>query len=132
MRKIFIFSLITSLMTGCASMKESLITGVSVGAVSGAALGNSHGSGRSRDKSTRNGAIIGALLGAGFSYLAHKDKKEKLHKVQQTRIGNKNDVPLLTQPKVKRVWVEDKVNGKRFIKGHWEYIIEEQSSWSQK
>lgn len=132
MKKILVLVLIASLMTGCASMKESLITGVSVGVVSGAALGNAHGSGRSRDKSTRNGAIIGALLGAGFSYLAHKDKKKKLHKVQQSQIGKNNDTPLLTQPKVKRVWVEDKVNGKRFIKGHWEYIIEEQSSWSQK
>jgi uncharacterized protein YcfJ len=132
MKKILVFILTASLMTGCASMKESFVTGVSVGAVGGAALGNAHGSGRSRDKSTRNGAIIGALLGAGFSYLAHKDKKKKLYKVQQSKIGNKNDTPLLTQPKVKRVWVEDKVNGKRFIKGHWEYIIEEQSSWSQK
>ena len=39
--------------------------------------------------------------------------------------------PLLTRPKVKRVWVEDKVQGKRFIRGHWEYIIEEQSEWSR-
>lgn len=132
MKKIFLFLVLTSFVTGCASMKESLITGVSIGAVGGAALGNSQGTGRDREKSTRNGAMIGALLGAGISYLAHQDKKEKLQKIQQSNLDNKNDIPFLTQPKVKRIWVEDKVNGKRYVKGHWEYVIEEQSSWSQK
>ena len=132
MRKMFSFILIVSMLTGSASMKERLITGVSIGAAGGAAIGNAQGTGSERNKSTRNGAMIGALLGAGISYLAFKDKNKKLQQQQQSSINSKNDIPLLTQPKVKRVWVEDKVSGKRFVKGHWEYIIEEQSEWSQK
>lgn len=126
-----IFLLSINLLTGCASMKESLITGTSTGLVTGAALGNAQGSGNSRNKATQNGAIIGALLGAGISYLGHKTKLKELDEKRLKSHKTKNDVPLLTQPKIKRVWVEDKVQGKRLIKGHWEYVIEEQSVWSQ-
>ena len=131
MKRPLIIFVVAGQLIGCASMKESLMTGAGVGLATGAALGNAQGRGDSRDKATRNGAIIGALLGAGLGYLGHKNKLKELEKKGLKAEKTQNDVPLLTQPKIKRIWVEDKVQGKRFIKGHWEYVIEEQSVWSQ-
>ena len=37
----------------------------------------------------------------------------------------------LKTPEEGETTIEDKVQGKRFIRGHWEYIIEEQSEWSR-
>lgn len=42
-----------------------------------------------------------------------------------------SESPFLKSPKVKKYWQQDKVEGKRFIKGHWVYEIEEQSVWIQ-
>ncbi len=131
MKKYTINLLILLMLTSCASMKESLVTGVGVGAITGATLGNAHESGKNRNKSTRNGAAIGALLGAGLSYLIHKTKHKNDSIKVQKEIKSSNDIPYLTQPKIKRIWVKDRVSGKRFVKGHWEYIIEDQSQWSQ-
>jgi|SaaInlStandDraft_6_1057023.scaffolds.fasta_scaffold21631_2 uncharacterized membrane protein YebE (DUF533 family) len=118
-------------MSGCATMKESLITGATIGASGGALIGNSRGTGAERHRNTNKGLLIGALIGTGISYLAFKDKKKKKHRKTSKNKIPINNVPQLTRPKVKRVWVEDKIQGKRFIKGHWEYIILEQSNWSQ-
>ncbi|MCB0369034.1 MAG: hypothetical protein KDD45_06160 [Bdellovibrionales bacterium] len=131
MKNSITFFILASLLTGCASMKESLLTGAGAGLVLGAAMGNAQGKGDSRNRSTNNGAIIGALLGAGIGYLGHKSKLKELEKKGLNAHKTENDVPLLTQPKIKRIWVDDKVQGKRFIKGHWEYTIEEQSVWSK-
>ena len=131
MKKTILLLTITGLLVGCASMKDSLLTGAGAGLVAGAAIGNAKGRGDSRNRSTNNGAIIGALLGAGIGYLGHKSKLKELEKKGLNSEKTKNKVPLLTQPKIKRIWVDDKVQGKRFIKGHWEYVIEEQSVWSQ-
>jgi len=132
MRNIFIIFLSLMYLSGCASMKESLIAGASMGAVSGGLIGNADAAGGRRDKNTKNAAVIGALLGAGIGYLAFKEKQSKKHLSQQKVVGGKEKTPLLTIPKIKRVWIEDRVRGKRFIKGHWEYIIKENSVWSQK
>ena len=43
----------------------------------------------------------------------------------------KEDVPFLTKAKVKKKWVKDEIKGKKYITGHWIYIIEEQSEWSK-
>ena len=128
MSKIWLLILLSTSL-GCSSLKKSLITGVAIGGSGGALMGNSKGVGNDRRRNTNKGLIIGSLLGAGISYLAHKDKnKKKLIKIKESQGESKG--PLLTKPKIKRIWVKDKVQGKRFIKGHWEYVIEEQSVWS--
>lgn len=128
MNKIWLLILLSTSL-GCSSLKKSLITGVAIGGSGGALMGNSKGVGNDRRRNTNKGLIIGSLLGAGISYLAHKDKnKKKLIKIKESQGESKS--PLLTKPKIKRIWVKDNVQGKRFIKGHWEYVIEEQSVWS--
>ncbi|USN48494.1 MAG: hypothetical protein H6626_05225 [Pseudobdellovibrionaceae bacterium] len=134
MKNLIILLTLLSLLPGCASLKDSLITGAAVGAASGGLMGNAHSRGHERHKNTNKGLLIGAALGAGIGYLAYKTNKNKKAKEQKQKLltSSKETIPLLTRPKIKRVWVEDKIQGKRFIRGHWEYVIEEQSTWSQK
>ena len=120
------------MLQGCATLKDSLITGAAIGATGGGLLGNSRGVGAERHRNTNKGALIGAALGMGISYLAHQSKIKNQNTKATSAPKNNNKVPLLTRPKVKRVWVDDKIQGKRFVRGHWEYIIEEQSAWSKK
>ena len=69
-------------------------------------------------------------LVSGCASIKEMITKSKASKKPSEAVEKKEEAPLLTQPKVKRVWVKDKVQGKRFIKGHWEYIIKEQSVWN--
>ncbi len=129
MKLVIILSLL--LTTGCSTMKDSVFAGAAIGATAGGALGNSQRQGKHRQEATVNGALIGAVLGSAIGYFGYKDKLKKSKKLRVTRAlkKEKNTNPLLTKPKVKRVWVEDKVIGRRFIKGHWEFVIEENSRW---
>ena len=56
-------------------------------------------------------------------------KKKKISSKEITK-KLKETHPLLTKPRVKKVWVDDQVVGDRFVKGHYEYIIQENSKWS--
>ena len=42
-----------------------------------------------------------------------------------------NKSPSLTAPKVSRVWVPDKIEGDKYIEGHYMWILEKTTSWSQ-
>jgi hypothetical protein len=49
---------------------------------------------------------------------------------------NKNDksdskTPFLTSPKVRKVWVPEKIENDKFIEGHWMWVLERTSTWSQ-
>ena len=58
MKKFILFAALSIFASGCASMKESLITGAAVGAAGGGLLGNSHGTGSERHRNTNKGAAI--------------------------------------------------------------------------
>lgn len=133
MKYLIVLSLIYT--TGCSTLKESVFTGAAIGGVAGGAIGNGQGRGKHRNVTTRNGLLIGAVLGGTIAYLAHKNKKIKVktNKTPNVKLSKKKveeNYPKLTRPKVKKVWIKDKVIGNRFIKGHWEFIIEENSQWN--
>lgn len=44
---------------------------------------------------------------------------------------NKDKVPALTMPKVRKVWVPDKIENDKYIEGHWMWVLERTSTWSQ-
>jgi hypothetical protein len=57
-------------------------------------------------------------------------------KGNKKNITNTNDTldsktPFLTSPKVRKVWVPEKIEGEKFIEGHWMWVLERTSSWSQ-
>lgn len=46
--------------------------------------------------------------------------------------NNSNDkAPALTSPKVRKVWVPEKIEGDKFIEGHWMWVLERTTTWSQ-
>lgn len=51
----------------------------------------------------------------------------------QSKLANKADdkSPSLTSPKVRKVWVPEKIEGDRYIEGHWMWVLERTTTWSQ-
>lgn len=39
--------------------------------------------------------------------------------------------PSLTAPKVRKIWVPEKIEGDKFIEGHYMWVLEKTTSWSQ-
>lgn len=48
-----------------------------------------------------------------------------------SNIKNDNKSPSLTAPKVNKIWVPDKIEGDKYIEGHYMWILEKTTSWSQ-
>lgn len=44
---------------------------------------------------------------------------------------SENKSPALTSPKVRKVWVPEKIEGDKFIEGHWMWVLERTATWSQ-
>lgn len=115
--------------SGCATMEKSVLLGAgtmgAIGVGAGAAAGNSVGS-------ALLGLGIGAVLGGTFGFMGHKEQEEK---ARQAKSGSKKKddekVPSLTSPEVRRVWVPEKIDGGKFIEGHYMYVIERNSVWSK-
>ena len=55
------------------------------------------------------------------------------NKLDTNKSVNKDDSksPSLTAPKVSKVWVPEKIEGDKFIEGHYMWILEKTTSWSQ-
>lgn len=55
----------------------------------------------------------------------------KKNKDQPSDPSHQEDkTPSLTAPKVRRVWVPAKIEGDKYIDGHYMYVIEKTSTWS--
>lgn len=128
MKAIYILPLLTTL-TACSSMEKSIALGAAIGGSTGGAIGNQDGS-YNRDKSTAQGAAIGAILGGLIGYAAHKTE-EKKQMSQVGKVGLEPKAPSLTAPRVRRVWVGPTIEGEKYIEGHYIFVIEKTSTWSQ-
>lgn len=120
---------ISMALSGCSSMKESVLFGAgtmgTIGAGVGAAAGHNVGS-------ALLGLGIGAVFGGTMGYFGYKDKEEKDRLLKLG--GKKSDeskIPSLTSPEVRRIFVPSRIEGQKFIEGHFEYIIERNSVWSK-
>lgn len=120
-------ALVLMTLISCASMEKSILLGGSIGAATGSAIGSQH-------SSSSSGAAIGALAGAGLGYLIFKSKqnsKQSTMSASEKIELDENDAPFLKSPKIRKYWQDDRIEGKKFIKGHWVYEIEEQPIWMQ-
>lgn len=123
--KIVCLLLIGSYLAGCSTLGKSIALGTTIGGITGTAIGHDIGKGDDRKRTT--GTLIGAAIGGLFSYIAHQNKLNEKTATKSVA----EEVPLLTRPKVRKIWVKDEIKGKRFVRGHWEYILEENSEWTR-
>lgn len=124
------------LQTGCSTMGKSVGLGSAIGAGTGAAIGGILSQdGKYRTRNVIIGAGVGAVAGglAGNAIHESNEKDKELAylkgKEAQRKSSKAGSPPSLQQPKVEAVWVESKVQGNRYIEGHFEYIITEPTRW---
>ena len=118
--------------TGCSTMKESLILGVSTGAIAGASL----------NKNKKKGALIGGAITGLATYFIYKGLKKRDQKIRRETLFNldkfgvdypKNyssgNNPGLSMPVVESQWVDTQVQGKKLVEGHRVWMISEEPQW---
>jgi len=68
--------------------------------------------------------IAGTLLTGCANFKKKQSKDSKLAKKE-------DKAPFLTEPKVRKVWIPDKIENDKYIEGHWVWILERTSTWSR-
>ncbi|MGE4133303.1 MAG: hypothetical protein AB7F86_16790 [Bdellovibrionales bacterium] len=126
--KNLILILVPLILTACTTVEKSIALGAAVGGTAGGAIGNKDGT-YNRDKATVQGVAIGAILGGLIGYAAHKDKS-KTQNTPIEKVGLEPKAPSLTAPRVRRVFVPARIEGDKYIDGHYEYVIEKATGWS--
>lgn len=119
--------IISFLLCSCASVERSTLLGGLIGGSAGAMLGSASGNGS-------QGTLIVGTLGAGIgSLIGYSAFKSKQAKEQRNVKDNLQDSksPSLTTPKVRRVWVPARIEGDKYMDGHYMYVIEKTSTWSE-
>ncbi len=123
-------SLLTSmlLLSSCATLKSNTFIGGAIGASAGAIGGTLIGA----PNHTGSGAIIGAASGAAIGALIGLLTEPKTNKTTLSKLnmdGMALDDPTFTSPEVRRVWIPDKIDGNKFIKGHYMFVLERGVVW---
>ncbi len=118
------------MVSGCASIERSTL----LGAVTVGALGT--GIGLAAEKSAGSALIglgIGALVGGAMGFAAHKEQEAKRGQVVNPLITKefKDNVPPISTPEVRRVWIPAKVEGNKYIEGHFIFVIDRQAVWGK-
>jgi len=65
-----------------------------------------------------------AMMGCTSINKNNKDQSNPNNKLEDKS-------PALTSPKVRKVWVPEKIEGDKFIEGHWMWVLERTTTWSQ-
>jgi hypothetical protein len=132
----------TLMLTNCATMRDSILTGMGVGALGGAGVGNSIGG--SDPSGLWKGAVIGTVVGGLTGYLIHNGLEKRdadtrretlfnLEKYDVTRPigGGSSGAPNITiaPPNVETECYETQVKGNKLIQSHCESSIVGTPEW---
>ena len=124
--------LLSFVLSACASTGKGVLLGTVIGGAAGGVVGGSTSAGGNRTKATLTGVGIGAATGALFGYIASKNEQELERRKHARSASPSSDRKLfLTKPEVRSIWVEDKIEGNRFVEGHYIHIIENPSGWGR-
>lgn len=139
---------ITTLISSCSTMKESvslgILTGAGTGAISGALISRNN---PKPEKGAAIGAAVGAAVGGIASYFIHQGLENRDSSVRKDTLFNldthgistpkgtpsnpSKDHPELSQPSVEELYVEPHAEGRKFIGGHSVWIINEDPTWKE-
>jgi hypothetical protein len=124
-------------LSACETRDQSKGLGGAVGASLGGIAGGLSNPGKDGEYRTRNiilGSALGGMGGLMAGGMIHGETQQQKaeaygegKKASQTL--DKGGAPSLKEPKVEARWVESRVQGNRYIEGHFEYIITEQAQW---
>lgn len=121
---------LTLMLVRCATAQDSMITGAAAGGTIGALAGSQIG--KQKGDATI-GAVTGAMTGAGFGalfgYLGWKEDEQKRSALRSRRRSVYS--PALTAPDVQMIWVEDEIQGNRYVEGHKVWIIDRPAGWTK-
>jgi len=112
---------------GCATLPRSLMLGAGAGAGLGAAVGVAANSQSAMGIMT--GALIGAATGSVVGYFIHQDQMSRNMEAVGVKSQQDDKMPLLKNAETRRVWVPAKIEGKKYVHGHYVDIIEHESEW---
>jgi hypothetical protein len=118
------------LMSGCASIERSTL----LGAATVGALGTGIGLGVEKSAgSALIGLGIGAIVGGAMGFAAHKQQENKRGQLVNPFITKefKDTVPPISTPEVRRVWIPAKVEGNKYVEGHFIFVIDRQAVWGK-
>lgn len=73
--------------------------------------------------------FISLITAMGLSACTTMNKNKMDSNKSVNKVDNKS--PSLTAPKVSKVWVPEKIEGDKYIEGHYMWILEKTTSWSQ-
>jgi len=76
---------------------------------------------------------IGALVGGVMGFAAHKEQEAKRGQLMNPLISKdfKDTVPPISTPEVRRVWIPAKVEGNKYVEGHFIFVIDRQAVWGK-
>ncbi len=124
--------LLSSLMVNCATTRDSMLLGGAVGAASAGVVAG-HMS-EHNPRQTAMGAAIGAATGSLFGYLAHRanERKERERREKLDALRGQAEVPDLSSPEVRTIWVPAHIEDDTYHSGHFIYKIDRNSTWLKK
>lgn len=64
-------------------------------------------------------------------FLSSCSSLNKPNQNQSSNNKSEDKSPSLTTPKVRKVWVPEKIEGDKYIEGHWMWVLERTTTWSQ-
>ena len=122
-------------LTSCSTITKSVVLGAGIGLAGGALLGSAIGQNSDHDAqntATFTGAAIGSVLGGLVGYAGFKQQEKKLDQLPPQIKGFEKEqkIPMVTMPTVRKIWTPDKIDGNKFEAGHFIYILEKTSTWS--
>lgn len=134
MKRITALSLLILAISGCATMKDSILFGAGVGAAGGLGIGSAV---EPSVGSALIGTAVGGIIGSALGYLAHKPKSNELpnSKDEAARAVKpllKNELPSLLTPEASCTEVEERVEGSNYFGPQIRCTIEKNAVWSVK
>jgi len=117
-------------LVGCSTLKDSTMLGIGIGSLLGTAAGVAAGTPKGNEmKAGAIGAVLGGAIGGVTGAAQFKSQSPKVIKLKPDAQEHEASNPVMSMPKVRRVWVPDRIEGNKFIRGHFIYVIERDASW---